>query len=230
MISLGLLGKNIQHSRSKEMYQKILNQPVDYHLLDYDEEKEIPCLPILMEKISGLSITSPYKKIFLDSVNMDSEIADLNAINCVKKVGNEFYATNTDYLALNELIDKMIQQYNFSNTVFILGDGAMGKVLIKICEKKRIKYKVFSRKLSNICSIDDEFKDNTDPHLIINACAREYIFNHNLPNESVFWDLNYNLTAHEKLFQNKNITYIDGLSLLELQARHAVTFWNLIFS
>ena len=230
MISLGLLGKDIRHSRSKEMYQKILNQMVDYHLFDFSHENNIPSLDHLMQKVSGLSITSPYKKVFLNVVKMQPEIADLEAINCIKKVGNDFYATNTDYLALNQLIDEVLERFDLMDEIFILGDGAMGKVMVKICQLKNIKYRVYSRKIGNLNNLSLEISNKAQGVLVINTCSREYLFNQHLPMNSVFWDLNYNMPSHESFFQKKQITYIDGLSLLEQQARHAVTFWNLKFS
>ena len=38
--------------------------------------------------------------------------------------------------------------------------------------------------------------------------------------------MNYQMTEHQKHFLNRNITYVDGLEQLELQAKYALSFWN----
>jgi hypothetical protein len=42
-----------------------------------------------------------------------------------------------------------------------------------------------------------------------------------------FWDMNYDLKAHENLFGHTDVEYKDGLYQLELQAKYALSFWNL---
>ncbi len=59
---LALIGKNISHSKSPEIYNKLLNNQVEYTLLDCDTVDAIPSLDELMKKFDGVSITSPYKE------------------------------------------------------------------------------------------------------------------------------------------------------------------------
>ena len=104
MLKFGLLGKNIQKSRSKEMYEKILGTEVDYCLFDFANENDIPQLSDLLSKLQGLSITAPYKKHFLSDVKIKGGLESLEAINCIRKSEDGFEATNTDYLACEEIL------------------------------------------------------------------------------------------------------------------------------
>lgn len=226
MKHLALLGKDIQHSKSQFVYESILDEKVNYTLFDYPTEEQIPNLETLFSNIEGLSITSPYKRVFLKQVKMTDEIKVLNAINCIKRDGSNFIATNTDYLAMNELI---VEYFDKKERVFILGDGAMGNLTKILCEKLNISYQVFSRKLSNLDIVDSQLEDNVST-LIINSCARSFIFNQNINLNCLFWDLNYNMPEHQSFFQSIKVPYIDGMSLLELQAKFALSFWNNNFS
>lgn len=228
MLKLALLGKNIQHSKSQLMYEKILNKKINYTLFDFADESKVPSLDVLFHEINGLSITSPYKKVFLDQVKVDAFTKNIGAINCVRKDADGYSATNTDYLAMKDLIK--IYYDKMENGVFILGDGAMGRLTEILCNELQISYKSFSRKLNNLSHVAQEVKNLKGQVLIINACAREYIFDQKLSQNAVFWDLNYNMPRHLQIFQSQNLTYIDGLSLLELQARYALRFWNHDFS
>ncbi|MEK6625098.1 MAG: hypothetical protein AABY86_09025, partial [Bdellovibrionota bacterium] len=86
MLTLGLVGKNISHSKSKMVYEKLLAHKIDYHLFDYQVAVEIPTLPELFKIVSGLSITSPYKRHFLPQVSaiLDVPIPITDSINCIK--------------------------------------------------------------------------------------------------------------------------------------------------
>lgn len=228
-ISLGLLGKNIGHSRSKEMYQEIYNQEISYTLFDFDNEMEIPGLEIIFKNLDGLSITSPYKRYFLNDVLYESDvIKNLNAINCIKKKNDVFFATNTDYYAIIDFL-KEKESLLHNGHIVILGDGVMSQVTQVALLSLGYSFDIYSRKKTpgfanlNLPDLRGTFQSS----FIINTCSRNYVFNGLVDKNTFFWDMNYNLKAHEDLFSNLDCDYIDGLKLLNTQAKHAVNFWNL---
>ena len=221
-INLALVGKDIAHSKSQIMYEKIFKQAVDYTLLDYKNEKSIPKAEVILSRHDGFSITSPYKRFFVDECEVNE---NLDVINCVGKFGRDIKATNTDYLACIDILERFIDK-NISK-IFILGSGAMAKILIKACEKLELDYFTFSRKEGNLESIHQEIENNNKDFIIVNACAREFLFTPKVDKTYTFWDLNYSHHEQESKFNQSKITYIDGLELLELQAKYAVSFWNL---
>lgn len=222
-ISLALIGKNISHSKSEQMYRKILKSIFSYTLIDCENESLIPSLEYLFPKYSGVSITSPYKKHFIDNVIIDKNTQKIGAINCIKFKNNIYYGYNTDYLAIEEIIKS--NDY-LSKEIIILGDGAMANVLKVILDGINKKYKSYSRRLTgDISKIDFSINDQSNL-LIINCCSRTFNFEGSIPKDSVFWDLNYSHDFH-KISLTKKCIYIDGEELLLKQAQHAVKIWGI---
>ena len=160
---------------------------------------------------------------------MNSDIQELGAINCIRKVGEKFEGTNTDYLALLEIIDGY-KKINKNLGVILLGDGAMATVLLKIFKAQNIKFKQFSRKLNNdfsSLSISKGLLKECDNIVVMNACSRNYLFNGQIDSDIDFYDLNYSNKPQENFFSTRSNKYIDGIELLEGQARHALKFWGI---
>ena len=220
-VKLALLGKNISHSKSQLMYEKIFKRFIDYKLLDCENEKNIPSLDIIFETYQGLSITSPYKKYFLPYTKSSS---DFEAINCIKKQSKYFESTNTDFLAVSELVVKY--EIKKHDTVILLGSGSMANMMTGILNKNNIDFISLSRKSRNIQNIDNFVAKDSDT-CIINCCSRDYRFKSlKLDSITTFWDFNYDFYPHEEYFSKSNVNYIDGFEMLMLQAKYAVSFWN----
>ncbi|EQC47006.1 shikimate dehydrogenase substrate-binding domain protein [Bacteriovorax sp. BSW11_IV] len=224
-IRLGLLGKNIQHSKSKAMYEKLLSKEVDYHLFDYNEANEIPMLDELFSKVSGLSITTPYKDHFLSSVQLDSHTQELGAINCIVRKENGYHGHNTDYLALRSIVG---EKFSGDDTFkVILGNGAMAKVTIKVLEELDLKYSHFTRENSGDLSNLDllTLRALTKPLVVFNACSRSFCYQGKISKDSIFYDFNYSLDHHASLAEKCD--YVDGLDLLLKQAEFALKLWRI---
>lgn len=219
-ISLALIGKNIQHSQSQTIYQKLLKQSVNYTLVDCAEANEIPSLKELSSQYQGVSITAPYKTHFIDEVELEN--TELDSINTLV-FGDHIRGVNTDFLAIQEIFHILYQ----GQKIVLLGDGSMSKLVQKILKDKEIQYEVYSRKKKNleIITTKYEFDKNT---LVINTCAREFFFDPNENGEYTFWDFNYKMDKHTQAFKGTSIEYVDGMDMLEKQAIYALSFWNLI--
>ena len=227
MISLGLLGSNISHSRSQEMYEGLLGLKIQYHLIDIDNEKDVLPLSQLFEKykLRGMSITFPYKKHFIGKVIVeDPIIKNLDAINCIELKEAKFYATNTDYLAAVDLLkSKYLKRYkNF----ILLGSGNMAAVFEAAFHKLGLSYKQYSRsKDGDLNSLDYVSIADKDT-LIINCCSRKFEFSPNGALNCGFWDMNYSYPAHNNLEQF-GLKYFEGIDLLKSQAKFALEFWDM---
>ena len=229
MINLGLLGKNIKHSNSKMVYEKLLKYSINYQLFDFDQVNKIPSLNDLFNNIIGLSITSPYKKHFLDNVIIDNKVKKLPAINCIKKEGNKFIATNTDYFAIIEIL-KDIELVHTKLKFVILGDGVTSVVTQIILDELKFNYEVLSRRNNkNFYSLEFNKKNfgSTEKIILINTCAREYSFTNEIDPQFIFWDYNYNLDHHLNGVAVRVNQYLDGSSMLLTQARYALEFWGI---
>lgn len=228
MNKFALIGRDISHSRSPEMYRKLISPAVVYDLLDYSSPTEIPTAEKLFDQYDGINITSPYKKHFIDSVELTKNAKEIGAINCLKKSGNKIIGENTDYLAIVDIIKELIQKHS-SLEIVILGDGVMSNVVQVALKNLSLEAKLLSRKLTDSFSqlnLNQVFTEKNKVPLVINTCAREYVFSGSLPANSLFWDFNYNFPQHSQQFFHKTENYFDGLDMLERQAFYAVAFWS----
>lgn len=228
MNKYALVGKNISHSLSPEIYRKLISLDVEYDLLDYENEFEIPSAAILLNEYNGINITSPYKKHFLEQSENSAISKKIGAINCMKIKSGRIIGENTDYFAVVDILKKMKNEYGEVEIV-ILGDGVMANVAKIALGDLNLKFSILSRKVTkdfNQLNLAKCFQKKTALPLVINTCARDFIFNGTLPIETVFWDFNYNFSQHSTSLPKRVFKYIDGLDMLERQAFYAVSFWS----
>ena len=219
-----LIGKNIQHSKSPEMYKKLLGHEVDYTFLDYESEKKIPPLNELLEKYCRISVTAPYKNYVFRHCDILSEQAQaLEAVNAIKLKNAEVIGTNTDALAFEEIFSsKYLGTYPI-----ILGDGAMSRLAQQYFKKTGVEHIVLSRKRKNLEQIDQYLHELSDRSLlIINACGRSYNFDFKSHKPLKVWDLNYSMPEQQNYVLKSGHEYTDGEDLLIRQAEYALSFWN----
>jgi shikimate dehydrogenase len=228
MRKLALLGKNIQHSKSPEIYKDLISPAIQYDLLDYKNVRDIPTAKELMDLYEGINITSPYKKVFLNDVILNPSAKNTGAINCLRKIGDKIFAENTDYKAIVDILNSF-KETEGELVVAILGDGVMSEVTQVALTQLSIPWEVFSRKKTSDftqLNLEEIYKKKEPTLLTINTCAREFVFKGELPRESIFWDYNYSFVAHSSTIPSKVRQYHDGLSLLFKQAEYTVAFWS----
>lgn len=223
-IKLALIGKNIAHSKSQEMYEKLLNCKISYTLEDHLNPKKIPSLEDLKKKYMGVSITSPYKGHFLDKVNILGEWK--KSINTLIFNDRTIDAISTDYLACNDILKSLIIKNKVSR-IITLGDGHMAQMIEEIIKRYSLKIIKLSRSLGTLTPemIDKSISDEST--LVINCCARDYVYKNTSKIAYLFWDMNYGISEHENLSLIPGIKYENGLELLNLQAKYALSFWKL---
>lgn len=228
MNRFALIGKNIAHSKSPEIYRRLISPTIKYDLLDYPDNSSIPKLQDLFRLYDGINITSPYKEHFLSDVTLSEKAQSIGAINCLKKTDNAFYGENTDYYAVIEGLNTLFKKYG-KMKVSILGDGVMSRVAQLALKDIGHTATVYSRRLTenfNQLNLDKDFSDISIRPLVINACSRDFVFEGNLSLNTVFWDFNYNFPPHSTLIPSKVHQYLDGYEMLERQAFYAVAFWS----
>jgi shikimate dehydrogenase len=226
---LGLLGYPINHSRSPELYQEFLGKHLThYHLLSYETEEEIPSLTELAKSYDGLNITSPYKKHFVKDVTIESDLVQkIGAINTISLNAKGYFGTNTDVVAVEEILLQYQKQFGNLHLI-ILGGGVMAKVTTLVASKLNISINNLSRSVNGDLSKLDltVLRKNTAQNIVVNACSREFIFKGIISREDIFWDFNYNFIPHQNTLPSMTKLYEDGLELLRLQAQAAITFWQ----
>lgn len=222
-IKLALIGKEIAHSQSQKMYENLFKKSVNYTLIDCSSENEIPSIESLRNQFMGVSITSPYKEHFLSCTK--TEPRGLIAVNALAFRDKDNYSTNTDYLAILEILRS--KQYKDIDEFYLLGDGVMSKITQMIFKELGLSFKVLSRRNKLLDQVDKLLEGKKSNTLVINTCSRNYCFSKTCIGDFRFWDMNYKLDHHTELFKKTSIQYSDGMEQLHLQAKYALSFWNL---
>jgi shikimate dehydrogenase len=225
---LALLGKGISHSRSPDLYRKLLGPSLDsYELLDYPTAEEIPSLSELAKKFDGLSITAPFKKHFFSQVEVfPSSVKKIGAINCLSFRQGKIIGTNTDFIAVKNILTSMADSQK--PNLVLLGSGSMAAMTKLIADELQLPLTQYSRQSEpNLSGLDLSLQHvNGKQTIIINSCSRDFVFQGKIHPEAQFWDYNYNFQPHLTTLPHRVKSYIDGSELLELQAIEAVNFWR----
>ena len=113
----GLLGKNLEHSLSKDIHEFLGTD--DYELIETDD----PATFIKQKQFSGINITMPYKRQVVQYCDVLSEsVKRTNVANTIVNRNGTLYAYNTDYEALVELFKNQFIDTN--DSIAIIGNGA----------------------------------------------------------------------------------------------------------
>lgn len=227
-MKLALLGKDISHSLSPSIYQRLLGRELtSYDLLDFATAKDIPSIEALGQKLDGLNITSPYKKHFAIDVEITSDIAaKIGAINAIS-FGKVIKGTNTDALATEMILKEYMEKFP-SLRVILLGGGVMAQMTTLILDKLNCSYQNLSRLNDGDLTHFDlrDYYSRSFKTLVINSCSRSFQFKGILHPEFLFWDYNYNYPPHSESIPAQVSSYEDGKRMLELQAQEAIKFWK----
>ena len=245
MNKLGLLGKNISYSFSRNYFkEKFENENItDTTYVNFDLEN-IDLFPSIIkntENIKGMNVTIPYKEAvmpFLDKINKKAKaIGAVNTIRVTKK--GKLIGYNTDCYGFKNTIKPFIKPHH--KKALILGTGGASKAVAFSLKELGIDYKYVSRKQGD--GITFTYSDLTEDiinnhHIIVNCtplgtfpdvdvCA-DIPYN-GITNKHILFDLIYNPSETKFLKQGKDngaIT-INGLNMLKLQAEKSWSIWDL---
>lgn len=227
-MKLGLLGYPIAHSLSPKLYQMILGDKLtSYELFAFPKASDVPSLSEFSQKIVGLNITTPYKTHFMKDVIIESPLVkEIGAINTIAFTDQGFFATNTDVIAVEEILQNYKIKYP-SLHLILLGSGVMANMTMLVAQKLKISFEQLARKThGEISSLD--LLSRRNPHaqnIVINACSRDFVFRGEISQDDIFWDYNYAFLPHQNTIPSRVKSYQDGQEMLELQARAATNFW-----
>ena len=238
MKTFGLIGHPLQHSFSKDYFEKkFINENIEnVQYLNVESEKvETLFENRLLSDFSGFNVTIPFKEsiiAFLDEI--DSSAQEINAVNCVKRENNKLIGYNTDFIAFKETLTPFLTKNH--KKALVLGSGGASKAIIYALKKLTIDYTVVSRKSDfNYQSID---KNTIADHQIIINCTPLGTY----PNSNTFpplpyeyltenhllYDLVYNPAESAFLKKGKqyNCQTKNGLEMLKIQAEKSYLIWS----
>ncbi|WP_203258823.1 shikimate dehydrogenase family protein [Hyunsoonleella ulvae] len=245
MCKLGLLGKNISYSFSRNYFKNKFEKEnitgVSYENFDIDTIEKFPKIISETKGIKGFNVTIPYKEEvipYLDKLNKKAKaIGAVNTIKITKK--GKLVGYNTDCYGFINSLKPFLKKHH--KKALILGTGGASKAVIYTLREKGIICHYVSRSTKkNVKYTYDDLDDKViSGYQIIVNCSPVGTFPKvedcpKIPYESItekhiLFDLIYNPeeTKFLRLGKQKGATIINGLNMLKLQAEKAWTIWNL---
>src|SRR5690606_24206781 len=130
---------------------------------------------------------SPYKKFYIQKCELTTFAKDVEAINCLFFKKDKWTATNTDYLACQELLENFHKEMK-DKKILVYGSGPMAKVIKKILDENKLVYENLSRQNANF---EKYMLSNVSSFFVINCLSREVKLPLALDENDTVWDLNY---------------------------------------
>ena len=226
-----LVGKNLTHSLSPQIYQSL---GLNYQLYPTDDFLKLKKL-----SFKGFNITNPYKD---EAYNMCDFLSDeakrTHSVNTILKKDDGFHGFNTDVFGICQLIDHYKLDINNSK-VIIIGNGATSRTIheaLKSYQAKKIVHLVRTIRRENEFSLS-LYQNFSDYDYIFNATSYGTYPAHDIePLFSLgeFTDLKavvdvvYNPLLSPLLYEAKKhkIKAINGLYMLVSQAVKAYELYT----
>lgn len=245
MHKLGLLGKNISYSFSRNYFKSKFEKEgitnVIYENFDIDAISEFPSIINHTKGLRGLNVTIPYKQAvmpYLDKI--DKKAKAIGAVNTIKiKKNGQLVGYNTDCYGFKKSIKPYLEAHH--KKALILGTGGASKAVAYVLKELNIEYQYVSRTASN--QGDFTYNDLTaglisEFDIIINSTPLGTfpkiedcpdIPYEGINEKHILYDLIYNPleTKFLKLGKERMATTINGLKMLELQAEKSWSIWGL---
>ncbi|TBN06423.1 shikimate dehydrogenase [Hyunsoonleella flava] len=245
MHKLGLLGKNISYSFSRNYFKNKFEKEnitgVSYENFDIESISSFPEIINNTEGLKGLNVTIPYKEAvipYLDKLNKKAKaIGAVNTIKVTKK--GKLVGYNTDCYGFINSLKPFLKKYH--KKALILGTGGASKAVVYTLRERGITCHYVSRTTKN--NVKFTYHDLDDgiisKYQIIINCSPVGTFPDiencpKIPYEAItkkhiLFDLIYNPeeTTFLRLGKQKGATVINGLNMLKLQAEKAWSIWNL---
>lgn len=246
----GLLGRNIQYSKSPEIhndYYREHNIELQYRLFDIEENELSKFIASLSENnIIGFNVTIPYKQAILKYLSGVIEPADsIGAVNTVLRKEDKLIGFNTDYLGFIGGLKEKNVDVNGKSALIIGAGGAakcafwalksMGAERIEILSRKpeQAKQKFpYSDRTFNF----EDYIDLKQYNIIVNCTPlggpnnleRLPVALDGLKKDTVVYDLNYipKKTRFLEEAEKLGAVIINGETMLKQQAYEAIEIWK----
>ncbi|MFT4833706.1 MAG: shikimate dehydrogenase [Marinoscillum sp.] len=247
MKRFGLIGYPLGHSFSRgyfeEKFEKLgLSETHKYDLFPVEFLKDFPSLWDRYPDLVGVNVTVPHKeniRRFLD--RLDASARKVDAVNVVKKEGNQLVGFNSDYLGFKQSMVNYFQGNITCKQALILGGGGASKAVEATFLDLGIKYMVVSRQREKGDLTYQDLHEKpayvADADMIVNTTPLgmhpEIDGLPDIPYEAIhahqyLYDLVYNPeeTAFMKEGRKRGARTKNGLEMLYLQADRSWEIWN----
>ncbi len=218
----GLLGKNLSHSFSKRLHEKMGEE--QYRLYETDDVSDF----FKTVSFKGMNVTHPYKQEVIEHLDaLDETAREAGVVNTIVRTKCGLKGYNTDCLALLEIVKRRFPS-DKDILVGILGNGAtMRSMKYALLRSDYRNIAVYAR---NPRSNEQSFNhiDSKVQVLINTTPVGMYPNNgqmlpvdlHSLPNLTLVFDVIYNPFETRLLLEAKSmgVKTVNGLEMLVRQA------------
>jgi shikimate dehydrogenase len=236
----GLIGQSLSHSFSKVFFTDyFLQQQIDAGYNNY-EAASIQDVEQLLQttSVNCFNVTIPYKQSIVPLLAKCTPAAtQILAVNCIKKIDNQWHGTNTDIDGFWLSFAPHLQQHH--THALIIGNGGAAQAVKFVLRKMNIPFAIVTRSSQiGAISFADLTADVMAKYSIVinttplgmhpNELSSPPIPYQYITSQHYLYDLVYNPTetiflAHAK---SANAIAINGLQMLEKQALAAWQWWN----
>lgn len=246
MNRLGLIGKNIEYSFSRDYFAKKFkseNLPFTYENFDMETISEFKTLIKNNTNIVGFNVTIPYKELIIPYLNtLDKKAKKIGAVNTITiSSKGKLKGYNTDCYGFKKSIKPLLKKHH--TKALILGTGGASKAIAYTLKKLKIDFEYVSRtkkdgvRFTYDSLIIDDLKDftiiiNSTPigtHPNVDECPN--IPYNGITDNHLLFDVIYNPEESRFLNEGKNrgAQTINGYQMLVFQAEKAWKIWNSSF-
>jgi shikimate dehydrogenase len=235
----GLIGKTLGHSFSKKYFTDFFAQQnfdAQYSLFELQEDELQNFLTTT--NCVACNVTIPYKENIFNLIAHKDEVSvAVGVTNCIKKINEEWYATNTDALALISELEAL--NLPADTKAIIFGTGGASKAVQYACKHVGIRFLLVSRTqgIGSVTYADVDEQILSRYKLLINTTPLGMAPNANtcvpIPYQFISanhfaFDLVYN--PEETVFLQKckeaGAVMKNGLGMLGKQAELSWAWWN----
>ncbi|MDG5491475.1 shikimate dehydrogenase [Psychroserpens sp. SPM9] len=246
MIRLGLIGKDIEYSFSRDYFSKKFKsekRPLTYENFDLDSISEFKPLVENHIDIIGFNVTIPYKEQIIPYLDkLDKKAKKIGAVNTITVSFNgKLKGYNTDCYGFKKSIKPLLKKHH--KKALILGTGGASKAIAYTLKKLKIEFDYVSRTKSD--TVKFTYNSLTETHLkdytiLINCTPLGTYPNisdcpdipyNGITDQHLLYDLIYNpeQTQFLKEGERRGAQTTNGYQMLVFQAEKAWKIWSSTF-
>lgn len=226
----GLMGWPVAHSKSPELFREAYhdNPEMTYDLIE-ESDFEVAWQRFL-DGYQAVNVTAPFKAAAYRRVDISDTITrELFAVNIVKKHNGLIYGYNSDFWAIQKLLEPIARQQR--SRVMVIGCGGAAKAAALAAQKLRLPVMVANRdfaKVRDFCfsrggmvplRLDQVEEHAQEAGILVYALPLEIELVERLPLAGkVVVEANYKNPCLPDRCQEAGATYIPGFQWLTEQA------------
>lgn len=240
-MQLGLIGKSLQHSFSRDYFlRKFTAAGLHHHSYSNFELQDISEFADLLKShpdLRGLNVTIPYKTAIIPYLDqLSAEAKEIGAVNTVKISNGKTKGYNTDVYGFGESLKPLLTPNQ--KQALILGTGGASLAVAYVLHQLGISYKMVSRQpVKDQISYAEATEDLSDFPLVINTTPLGTFPDvkgipplglDKVTENHLFYDLVYNPSKTRFLqeAERSGARIKNGSEMLALQAEKAWVIWN----